>query len=313
MKLIIQIPCYNEEQTLGLVLKGLPKSIPGISKIETLVIDDGSTDRTSQEARSLGVDHLVLNKRNLGLAHSFRRAIDACLSNGADVIVNIDGDNQYLGSEIEALIQPILVGKADIVVGDRQTDSLQHFSVLKRLLQRLGSAVVRRLSRTKVHDAVSGFRAFSREAAIKTTILSNYTYTIESILQAHTKGLTVVNVPISSNQVARQSRLMRSLRSYLAFSIATILRVFAMYNPLKVFLNLGLVFVGLGSLLGARFIYFYFTQGSSGMVQSLIFAAILLIIGMSIILVGLLADLIQFNRRLLEDILERVRKLELKN
>ena len=310
MKLIVQIPCYNEAQTLPLVIASLPRQIGGIDCIETLIIDDGSNDGTSEVARSLGVTYVLRNKRNLGLAFSFRKAIDAALHNGADIIVNLDGDNQYKASEIPALIQPILDGRADMVVGDRRTDTISEFSSLKKLLQKLGSAVVRKLSDTQVRDTTSGFRAFSRDAAFKLTILGNYTYTHEAILQAPSKGLTIVDVAIETNPKTRESRLMRSIRGYIAFSIASILRIFAMYNPLRVFLQIGGILLFLGFALAVRFLYFYLTTGGAGKLQSLILAAIALIMGGTIILFGLIADIIQFNRRLLEDILERIKRLE---
>ena len=310
MKLIVQIPCYNEAQTLPLVLAELPKQIEGISSIETLVVDDGSQDGTAAAARALGVSHVLCNVRNLGLAFTFRKALDAALARGADIIVNIDGDNQYKASQIPLLIRPILEGKADMVVGDRQTHLVAEFSSLKRLLQRIGSAVVRRLSNTRVSDTTSGFRAFSRDAAFKITILSNYTYTHEAILQAPSKGLTIANVVVSTNPKTRESRLMRSIRGYVAFSMASILRVFAMYNPLRVFLEIGGLLLLIGGALGARFLYFYLTEGGAGKLQSLVVAAISLIMGSTIVLVGIMADIIQFNRRLLEDILERVKRLE---
>jgi len=311
MKLIVQIPCFNEAETLPVVLKGIPSSIAGIDSIETLVIDDGSTDGTSDIARAGGVDHVIRNTKNLGLAFSFRRGLDICLKHGADIIVNIDGDNQYKGSEIPRLIEPLLKKRADIVIGDRQTSSIPHFSPLKKLLQILGSKIVRHMSNTKVQDTVSGFRAFSKDAALRLTILSNYTYTLESILQAQTKGLAIENILIETNPKTRESRLMKNLSSYLTFSGATLIRVFTMYNPLRVFVTIGSSFLVIGSIVGARFVYYYLTVGGAGRVQSLIFASICITVGMTIILVGLLADLIQFNRRLLEDVLERVRRLEL--
>lgn len=312
MKLIVQIPCLNEAETLPLVLRSIPASIPGIEVIETLVIDDGSTDGTAEIARREGVDHIIRNRSNLGLAQSFRRGIEESLLRGADIVVNMDGDNQYKGEEIEKLIEPIIQGRADLVVGDRQTDQIPHFTPLKRILQKIGSAVVRRLSGTEVRDTVSGFRAFSREAAIKLTILSYYSYTLESILQARFKGLTLSNVTIQTNPKTRESRLMRNLRSYLTFSGATIIRVFTMYNPLRVFLQIGIPLLLLGVLADIRFIYYLITEGGRGHVQSLILGAVLSLSGVFVILAGLLADLIQFNRRLLEEAVERLRRLELK-
>jgi glycosyltransferase involved in cell wall biosynthesis len=311
VKLIVQIPCFNEEATLPKVISSLPYSIPGISSIETLVIDDGSTDRTAEVARELGVTHVLRNSSNLGLALTFRRCLDESVRRGADIIVNIDGDNQYDARDIPSLIEPLVAGRADIAIGDRRTDTIEHFSATKRILQKVGSAVVRLLSDTAVRDTVSGFRAFTRDAALKLTILSYYTYTLESILQARTKGLTLVNVPVRTNPKERESRLMKSLRSYLAFSATTIIRTFTMYHPLRVFLGTGAILCSVGSLLALRFLHFYLTEGGQGKVQSLIFAAILLIGGLLVIVLGVIADLIQFNRRLLEDVLERVRRLEL--
>ena len=312
MKLVVQIPCLNEEATLPAVLSSIPLQIEGIASIITVVIDDGSTDRTVQVAESHGVHEIVRNTGNLGLAFAFRKGIDRCLALGADIIVNLDGDNQYRAEDIPALIKPILDGKADMVVGDRDTSSIRHFSPIKKFLQWFGSAVVRKLSGTSVIDATSGFRAFSREAALKLTILSNYTYTHEAILQARAKGLIVKNVRVRTNPKTRESRLMRSLRSYLVFSLATIIRVFTMYNPLRLFIDVGALFMAVGVGLAIRFLYFYLAYGGSGKIQSLIFAAIFLLSGALCVFVGLLADIIQFNRRLLEDILERVKKLELR-
>ena len=312
MKLVIQIPCFNEAETLPATLAGIPTTIDGISSISILIIDDGSTDGTAEVAKKHGVTNIVRNTSNLGLAQSFRRGIDSCLQLGADVIVNMDGDNQYKGSDIPELIKPILLKKADVVVGDRDTDSISEFSTLKKFLQRFGSFVLRRLSSTPVRDATSGFRAFSRDAAIKLTILSNYTHTHEAILQARSKNLVFENVCVTVNPKTRQSRLMTGIRSYLVTSAVSILRVFTMYHPLKIFLSVGLIFMLCGAGLVGRFIYFYLTAGGAGKIQSLIIAAILLIGGISIILVGVLADVIQFNRRLLEDILERLKRLELK-
>lgn len=310
MKLIVQIPCFNEEHTLPLVLADIPREIPGVERVEVLVIDDGSTDATVEVARSLGVDHVVRNPRNLGLASTFRRGLEACLERGADVIVNLDGDNQYKASDIPKLIQPVVDGAADMVIGNRQTHLIPHFSPVKKALQRLGSAVVSFLSGTRVTDAVSGFRAMNREAASKLTILSEYTYTIESILQARSKGLVVGEVDTLTNPKLRDSRLIKSIQSYIARSVATMVRVFTMYNPLKVFLLVGGCFFAVGLLLGLRFVYFFATGAGGGHVQSLILAAVLMIVGVLIAMSGLLADLIRFNRVLIEDVRERTKAIE---
>lgn len=313
MKLFVQIPCYNEAETIGQVIAGIPREVEGIDSVSIVVIDDGSNDSTGKIAKDDGADFVITNIRNQGLARTFRKGLDFCLSYGADIIVNLDGDNQYKGEEIPLLIAPILKKQADMVIGDRQTDSISHFSPLKKFLQRLGSATIRKLSKTDIVDTTSGFRAFSRDVAMKMTILSNYTYTIESILQINTKGFSCKQVKINTNPKTRESRLMSGIWSYLVFSIATIIRIFTMYNPLKVFISVGIGSASIGLIIGLRFVYFYFTEGGAGHIQSLLFSAILIIVGATIALVGLLADLIQFNRRVSEDILERVKKLELKS
>ena len=311
MKLIIQIPCYNEEASLPDVLKGLPKKLPGIDQIEVVVIDDGSQDQTASVARALGVHYVVQNKKNIGLAHSFRIGLDRALREGADIVVNLDGDNQYCGAEIGRVIEPIIAGRADLVIGCRDIDNIPHFSPFKRLLQKLGTFVVSRLAHIGVGDATSGFRAFSRKAALQLNILSNYTYTLESILQVASKGIALTCVPISVNAPVRPSRLMKNLWSYLVFSLATMIRIFTMYNPLSVFLPLGLLVVLVGLSLVGRFMYFYFVGSGAGHVQSLVVAVSACLGGFTVILIGLIADLIQFNRRMLEEVLERVRRLEL--
>jgi glycosyltransferase involved in cell wall biosynthesis len=312
MKLVVQIPCLNEESTLPLVVGSLPQTISGIDCIEILVLDDGSTDATVRVARELGVHHIVSHARNLGLAATFRRGLDESLQRGADIIVNIDGDHQYRGEDIPTLIEPILRGDADMVIGDRQTDSIDHFSPLKKVLQRFGSALVRRLSNTSVVDAVSGFRAISRTAALKLTILNDYTYTVETILQSQTRGLTVASIPITTNPKLRESRLIRSLPTYLVRVGTTMLRVFTMYHPLRVFCTAGMLLLIPAFWGFVRFLTFYFTDGGQGHVQSLVVSGVLAMIGVFIMVAGVLADLIQFNRRLSEEMLSRIRSIETK-
>jgi len=311
MKLIVQIPCYNEEQTLPQTVADIPREIDGIDEVELLVIDDGSTDRTVEVARELGVDHIVRNKVNMGLARTFRRGLEASLQAGADIIVNTDGDNQYCGSDIPKLVQPILEGRADIVIGDRQTDKIPHFSPLKKKLQWLGSAVVRKLAGVWVPDAVSGFRAFSREAAIRTNIVSPFSYTIETVIQAGKKDMAVVSVPVCTNPKTRESRLFKSIPSFVGRQVSTIVRMYAMYQPLRVFFYLGTFLSVIGIIPIIRFLYFYMTTGGAGHLQSLVLGGVLLLMGFIAYLAGLVADLISFNRQLLEMTLEKVRRLEL--
>lgn len=311
MKLIVQIPCLNEEATLPVTLKEIPRKIEGIDTVEILVIDDGSTDRTSDVARELGVEHVVRFPRTQGLARAFAAGLDACLRLGADIIVNTDGDNQYQGKDIPRLIAPILEGRADIVVGNRETDSIPHFSPTKKKLQRLGSWCVRRLSGTTVPDATSGFRAFTREAALRLNVISDYSHTLETILQAGRRRMAVESVAIRTNPKLRESRLYTSLPGYLRRSAATLVRIFAMYEALKVFTAMGGILMGLGFLISLRFMYFYITRGGAGQVQSLILAAVLLLLGFQIMVAGLYADIIAANRRLLEEALYRMRKCEL--
>lgn len=311
MKLIIQIPCYNEETTLPITVRDLPRALPGIDEIELLVIDDGSQDCTSQVARELRIEHIYRFPRRVGLARAFVAGLDLALRAGADIVVNTDADNQYDARDLPQLIAPILEQRADIVVGDRGVATLVHFPPSKRFLQRVGSWVVQLASGMRVPDATSGFRAFSREAALRITVLSDYSYTLETLIQAGARRLGVAYVPVHTRAQTRESRLIKSIPRYLAQSAATILRSYAMYQPMRIFLLLGalMIFVGLIPLL--RFVSFYLVGNGAGHVQSLIFAAVLLIVGFQVLLIGLLADLVGFNRKILEELLYRVRKLEL--
>jgi glycosyltransferase involved in cell wall biosynthesis len=312
-KLIIQIPCLNEAATLPATLADLPTTIPGIDVVETLVIDDGSRDGTADVARAHGVHHVVRLRRNKGLAAAFMAGIDAALKQGADFIVNTDADNQYGGHEIPKLLAPLLRGEADMVIGDRNIAELSHMSWQKRQLQRLGSWVVRQVSGTSVPDTTSGFRAYTREAALRVTIVSEFSYTLESIIQAGKKRMAIAHVPIQTNPRTRESRLFDSVFSYIKRSTATIVRIYAMYEPLKVFSYIGVTIFAAGLLLALRFLYNYFTDITFGarFLQSLIFSAVLMIVGFQVLLIGLLADVISANRKLLEDLLYRVRKLEI--
>ncbi len=287
--------------------------MPGVDIVELLVIDDGSRDDTADVARACGVDHVVRLRRNKGLAAAFMAGIDASLKRGADFIVNTDADNQYAGREIPRLLAPLLAGEADIVIGDRNIAELQHMSWRKRQLQRLGSWVVRQVSNTNVPDTTSGFRAYTREAALRMTVVSEFSYTLESIIQAGKKRMAIAHVPIETNPRTRESRLFGSAFSYIKRSAATIVRIYTMYEPLKAFTYFGLLVFGAGAALSLRFLYYYFTSVTFGprMLQSLIAAAILLIVGFQILVIGLLADVISGNRKLLEDLLYRVRTLEL--
>ena len=310
MKLIIQIPCYNESETLPQTIGDLPKTVPGFDAVEYLVIDDGSSDGTAQIAESLGVHHVVRMPRNRGLAAAFEKGLQTAVQLGADVIVNTDGDNQYRGEGISDLVKPILDGEADMVIGNRRVETVPHFSRVKVFLQKVGSRVVRWSSGTDVPDATSGFRAFSREAALRLVIFSNYTYTLETIIQAGKMGLTVTSIPIQTNPKLRESRLIRSIPVYLARSSVTILRIFLMYEALRTFLTLGLIPFTAGWILVVRFLYFFAIGEGQGHIQSLILAAILILVGFLIFLLGLLGDLIARNRRLMEELVFRVRKME---
>jgi len=310
-KLIIQIPCYNEERSLPFTLKELPRKLPGVDVVEWLIIDDGSTDDTIEVAKKNGVDHVVRMIRHQGLAKGFMAGIQACLEHGADVIVNTDADNQYFAGDIPKLVQPILEGRAEIVIGERPISEIKHFSPVKKLFQRWGSWLVRKVSQTDIPDAPSGFRAISREAAMKMHVFSEYTYTIETIIQAGQKGMAILSVPIRTNDYLRKSRLIHSLPAYLARSINTILRIFMTYRPLYFFVIPGTIAFALGTLLGLRFLYFYLiTKTSSGHIQSLILSAILLILGTLLVIIGLIADLISVNRKLLENVEYRIQRLD---
>ena len=311
VKLVIQIPCYNEEASLPVTLQGLPFSIEGIDVIETLIIDDGSTDNTVQVARRCGVNHVLELGTHRGLGAAFSAGLEACLKVGADVIVNTDGDNQYCGEDIHLLVQPILEDRADLVVGVRDIFSIEHFSWTKKWLQRFGSWVVRKASRCSIEDTTSGFRAFNQEGALRTMVYSRFSYTLETVIQAGYSQLRLATVPVRVNEKLRESRLAGSTWQYLKKSAATILRIYAMYNPLKVFSFIGGMVFFLGFLLALRYLYFYFAAGASGHIQSLILSAVLLIVGFQIMVIGLLSDLISAHRRLSEDVYYRVRRLEL--
>ncbi len=311
MKLIIQIPCFNEEATLKDAVAALPREVEGFDTVEYLVIDDGSVDRTVETAREAGVHHLVRFAQNRGLARAFMAGIDACLQLGADVIVNTDADNQYDASCIPALTRPIREGRADMVVGDRQVDSVENFSRAKKKLQRFGSWVIRQASRSDVPDATSGFRAISREAALGLFVTNEFTYTLETIIQAGAHKMKLDAVPVGTNAPTRESRLFHSMWGYIRRSFITILRIYTMYNPLKSFLSVAFVFFLGGLAAGGRFLYYFFiTEGATGHTQSLILAAILILAAFQIALSGFVADLISANRKLIESVLKRVRRLE---
>ena len=311
MKLIIQIPCYNEGDTLAITLKELPRSMEGFDKVEWLVIDDGSTDTTVAVAKENGVDHVVSFTKNQGLSKAFLAGLDACLKLGADVIINTDADNQYNAQDIPLLIKPILDKKAELVIGARPVSEIKHFPPIKKQLQKLGSWVVRLASKTDIPDAPSGFRAMSREAALRLNVFNDYTYTLETIIQAGQKGMAIISVPIRVNEDLRRSRLVKSIPSYLKKSITTIIRIFVVYKPFRFFVSMGLFSVALGVLVGLRFLYYYIaTEESSGHIQSLILSSILFGFGFQMIVVAFVADLLAVNRRLLEDVQYRLRKIE---
>jgi len=308
--LIIQIPCFNEEHTLPATLADLPSEVPGVDRVEWLIINDGSSDRTIEVAREHGVHHCVSFPANRGLAAAFRAGIDACLKLGADFIVNTDGDNQYDGGSIVALAAPVIAGRADLVIGDRKPGEIAHFSFIKRKLQNLGSWVVRRFSGTNVPDATSGFRCWTREAAMRMNLTNQYTYTLESIIQQGHSGLAIESVYVPTNSKTRESRLMSGIRSYVQRSATVILRSYLLYHPFKTFMTLGVVSLVAGTGIGARFLWFYFGGQGGGKIQSLILAAALLIIGVQLGIMAMVSDLVAANRKLAEETLLRVRRLE---
>lgn len=311
MKLIIQIPCYNEAETLLIALNDLPKKIEGIDEIEYLIINDGSKDNTVEVAKSWGVNYVVNFKKNRGLAKGFMAGIDACLRNGADIIVNTDADNQYNGADIETIVRPILEGKSDIVIGARPIDQTEHFSPIKKKLQHLGSWVVRKASKSNIPDAPSGFRAYSREAAMRLNVTNEYTYTLETIVQAGRERIPMESVPIRTNAELRPSRLFNSMLGYVKKSMVTIIRTYIMYKPMDFFTKLGLIPFLIGVGLGIRYIVLLFMDNpGNGHVQSLILAAILILIGFMTFVIGLLADIIARNRMLIEDVQYHVRNID---
>jgi glycosyltransferase involved in cell wall biosynthesis len=312
MKLIVQIPCYNEEATLPQTLADIPRQIEGIDEVEVLVVDDGSSDNTVAVAEAHGVEHIIRHKNNQGLARAFKTGLDASIREGADIIVNTDGDNQYRGKYIADLVAPILAGQADIVIGDRQVYANQHFSKIKRCLQALGSFVVRRLSKTEVPDAVSGFRAISRSAAIGMNILSPFSYTIEMLIQAGQRKLAIVSVPIETNAPTRKSRLFKTVPHFLQKSLTTMVRAYTMYHPLRMFFLLGTVLMIAGAIPVGRFLYYFVVGEGTGHIQSLVLGGTFLIMGFMSYLVSLIADIINFNRQLIEMTLRRVTEMELR-
>ena len=312
MKLIIQIPCYNEAETLEIALNDLPKHIDGIDEIEYLIINDGSKDNTVDVARHWGVQHVVNFKRNRGLAKGFVAGIDACLRLGADIIVNTDADDQYKGEDIEKLVRPILKGEADIVIGARPIDQTEHFSFMKKKLQHLGSWVVRKASNSSIPDAPSGFRAFSREAAMRLNVVSEYTYTLETIVQAGRERIPMTSVPIRTNKELRPSRLFHSMAGYIKRSVVTIVRSYMMYKPLSFFTRISIPPILIGIVIVIRFLYFFCTGRGDGHTQSLVLATSLIVLGLNTFIAGLQADMIAANRKILQDTQFHVKRLEYK-
>ena len=310
MKLIIQIPCFNEAATLPVTLAELPRDVPGFSSVEWLVINDGSTDDTVEMAKKYGVDHVISFTKNQGLAKAFLAGLDACIRLGADIIVNTDADNQYNAADIPALVEPILAGKADVVIGTRPIDEIASFSVIKKSLQKIGSSVVRLVSNTNITDAPSGFRAMNREAAMRFNVFNDYTYTLETIIQAGQKNIAITSVPVRVNRELRPSRLVKSIPSYIKKSVVTLVRIFVVYKAFRFFMSVGVTLFSVGFLAGLRFIYYYLTGDGTGHVQSLILSSILLGIGFQTMLTAFLADLLAVNRRLMEDVQYRVKMSE---
>src|SRR5688572_12504027 len=312
MKLIIQIPCLNEEETLPVTLRDLPREVVGFDTVEWLVIDDGSTDRTVEVARAHGVDHIVRLTNNKGLANGFQAGLDAALKLKADVIVNTDADNQYYGPDILKLVEPIIAGRADMVVGDRQVMTIEHFSPLKKSLQRLGSWVVRQASETTVPDTTSGFRAYNREAALQLQVVSKFTYTLETIIQAGKMTVAIDHVPIRTNAKTRESRLFPSMWSYVRRNTVSIFRIYSMYEPLRVFLAVAAVFALIGAVIWARFLWFYLFSDEPGQhLQSLILGSTLFIVAVQLAALGVVGDILAGSRLVQQRILERVRRVEL--
>jgi glycosyltransferase involved in cell wall biosynthesis len=310
MKLIVQIPAYNEETSIAQTLREIPKKLDGITSIETLVIDDGSSDKTVEAARKAGATHVLQLKTHRGLSAAFIAGIDAALRLGADVIVNTDADNQYNGADIARLVSPIVRGTAEVVIGDREVAKSPHMSPLKRILQRMGSWSVGLASGVRVGDATSGFRAFSREAALQINVFNPFTYTLETIIQSGNRNLGVQSVPVRTNAPTRPSRLYRGVGTYLRKSVATMFRIYTLYKPLKTFFLIGTLLLLAGAAIGGRFLWFFFEGDRAGHIQSLILAAVFLIVGFQTLLIGLVADLISVNRRLSEEVLIRLRKNE---
>jgi len=304
VKLIIQIPCFNEADTLPATYEDIPKIIPGISEIETLIINDGSTDNTVEVAQKIGVNHIIDIKSNRGLARTFEAGIEHCLKLGADIIVNTDGDNQYNGADIVKLVKPILEGKSDVVIGDRDTNNIEHFSWFKKRLQNVGSAFIRKLSHTNARDTVSGFRAYSREAARKINIVTDFSYTLENLIQLGHEQLRIESVIIRTNKQLRKSRLFKGIPDFISRQFYTVVRAYATYRALRLFTAMGIIILLPGLVGFARFLYFFFTGGGQGHIQSLVFSTTFIILGFLLIMIGILADLISTNRKLLEKLLE---------